>query len=227
MLVASTRSRASNLGTIRQKTAEKPVGLFQSVLIDKKMAYDSYQDAHEQLGFSGSYQEEIIGSDLTGISSVKVTDHRDSYIQLRNGNRTIYYVGIGRTKSPGHPASNQNQRKQEPFRRSWALQNSFPVLHKRYDGTVEFLGNYRVVDIRKRLAYEGFAYFEIELRQVIENLYLAYTKRPTRILPALRFTHTASSYNHPPSPASSHSAECFASTPLFTDVPGRYSRSIV
>ena len=136
------------------------------------MLFKSYQDAHQRLNLSGSYQLEINGSNKDGISSLKLTDHIDSYNRYTHAGRIIYYVGEGRTKSPGHPAGNQMENKQEPFRRSWGLQNRFPLLHKRYDGSVILLGYYRVSDMRKRMGHEGFTYFEFELRQETYTQYL-------------------------------------------------------
>ena len=133
------------------------------------MLFRSYQEAHERMSLPGSYQKEI-NSDEIGITSLKLTDHADSYNRYTNGGRTIYYVGEGRRKSPGHPAGNQMQHRQEAFSKSWALQTSIPVLHKRSDNTVTLLGYYRVASMCKRLGNEGFTYFVFELRQELYDL---------------------------------------------------------
>uniref|UniRef100_A0A6C0DQZ8 YDG domain-containing protein n=1 Tax=viral metagenome TaxID=1070528 RepID=A0A6C0DQZ8_9ZZZZ len=129
------------------------------------MPFVSYLEAHERLNLPGSYQDEINGSETAGITSLKLTDHADSYNQCTNLGRVIYYVGEGRRKSPGHPAGNQMENRQVAFRQSWHLQNLIPLLHKRSDGSVVLLGYYRVSGMRKRMGNEGFTYFEFELRQ--------------------------------------------------------------
>ena len=133
------------------------------------MLFKSYEEAHLMLELPGSHTKEINGTDADGISSLKLTDHPDTYNRCANSDRVIYYVGAGRTRSPGHPAGNHSEYKQTPFRRSWMLQNPFPVLRKRYDNTVVLLGYYYVDGISKRVGNEGFAYFQITLRQIVEK----------------------------------------------------------
>lgn len=133
------------------------------------MLFKSYEDAHLMLELPGSHTKEINGTDEEGISSLKITDHPDTYHRCTHTNRVIHYVGAGRTRSPGHPAGNHSEYKQTPFRRSWLLQNPFPVLRKRYDETVVLLGYYYVDGICKRVGNEGFAYFQILLRQIVEK----------------------------------------------------------
>lgn len=133
------------------------------------MLFKSYEDAHRMLELPGSHTKEINGTDDQGISSLKITDHPDTYHRCTHSDRLIHYVGVGRTRSPGHPAGNQSECKQFPFRRSWVLQNPFPVLRKRYDETVVLLGYYYVDGISKRVGNEGFAYFQILLRQIVEK----------------------------------------------------------
>jgi hypothetical protein len=143
------------------------------------MLFKSYEDAHLMLELPGSHTREINGTDADGISSLKLTDHSDTYNRCTHNNRVIYYVGAGRTRSPGHPSGNQSEYKQIPFRRSWMLQNPFPVLRKKYDDTVVLLGYYYVDGISKRVGNEGFAYFQIMLRQIIEQRSIVAT-RPLR-----------------------------------------------
>jgi len=142
------------------------------------MSFESYAEAHEKLNLPGSYKQRILGTDRYGISSLKLTDHCESYNRYDYSGRIIYYVGIGLTKSPGHPSGNQIQQRQRPFWQSWVIQNTFPILRKRYDGIVELLGYYRVVNMQKRLGNEGFTYFEIELHQVLEQSQVAAVVSP-------------------------------------------------
>ena len=147
------------------------------------MLFKSYEEAHLLLELPGSHTKEINGTDADGISSLKLTDHPDTYNRCVNSDRVIYYVGVGRTRSPGHPAGNHSEYKQTPFRRSWIRQNPFPVLRKRCDDTVVLLGYYYVDGISKRVGNEGFAYFQILLRQIIEKrVAVASRPREERIL---------------------------------------------
>ncbi len=114
------------------------------------MIFRSYKDAHEILKIPGSYQRGTHGTAETGVSSLKITAHPDSYDQILNDGETIYYVGKGNKPTPAHPVKSQSSSNQDVFRRSIETQKEFPVLYKFAPNEVKLLGYYRVIDLKKR-----------------------------------------------------------------------------
>lgn len=127
-----------------------------------RLFFTSYEEAHEILGLSGS-PESLIVSDIDGVESIKITDDIDSYNTISANSAIIQYVGYGPLKGPGHPKSNQQYYRQEPFSIAWKNQRKIAVLRRFTDWSVCFMGYYQVRNIRKRMGNEGFAYFLIEL----------------------------------------------------------------
>jgi hypothetical protein len=113
------------------------------------MIFKSYKEAHDKLGIPGSYQRGTHGTAETGVTSLKITDHPDSYDKILDDGKTIYYVGKGNKPTPAHPVKTQNTNQQDVFRRSIETQKKFPVLHKSAPHIVKLLGYYRVVDLKK------------------------------------------------------------------------------
>jgi len=133
-------------------------------------SYLSYAEAHTAFGLSGDPDSDINIGDDGLISSLKITDAPESYHLIKNGGRFVYYVGFGRLRSPGHPASTQQYNRQEPFLNSMQAETIIPVLHAvSKNKRVNLLGNYVVKDIYKQVSYEGFAYFHIRLQKVYKS----------------------------------------------------------
>jgi len=126
--------------------------------------FRSYLEAHVAMNLAGSDNDEIIG-DEQGISSLKLTDHPDSYNRVTSLGRIISCIGVGRCKSPGHPRGNQMEHAQTPFIVTWHHSLRFPVLNKKENGAVLLLGYYYITGMRKRMGNEGFSYFEFVLRR--------------------------------------------------------------
>ncbi len=129
------------------------------------MIYRTYKEAHEKLKIPGSYQRGTIGTAETGIQSLKITDHPDSYDRILENGRRILYVGRGNKDTPAHPFKNQLAEQQAPFKTSILTQNTFPVLHKIKQGQVELLGYYRVTAL-KRVTRKGIQMYYAELIRV-------------------------------------------------------------
>ena len=113
------------------------------------MIFRSYKEAHEQLGIPGSYQRGTHGTSETGVTSLKITVHPDSYDKILDDGKTIYYVGKGNKPTPAHPTKTQDSAQQDLFRTSIETQKKFPVLYKYEPNKVKLLGYYRVVNLKK------------------------------------------------------------------------------
>lgn len=113
------------------------------------MIYKTYKEAHNHLGIPGSYQRGTHGTAETGVTSLKITAHPDSYDKILDNGQTIYYVGKGNKPTPAHPIKTQSVEEQDVFRKSIETQKKFPVLYKAKPNHVELLGYYTVKDLKK------------------------------------------------------------------------------
>jgi hypothetical protein len=129
------------------------------------MIFSSYKEAHEKLGISGSYQRGTHGTGETGVTSLKITVHPDSYDKILDNGKTIYYVGKGNKPTPAHPIKTQESDKQDVFRKSIETKNKFPVLYKFAPHKVKLLGYYRVEDLKKARR-EGVIFYYAVLKKV-------------------------------------------------------------
>jgi hypothetical protein len=134
------------------------------------VSFYSYKDAHEVLKLPGPYDAQIILSETEGIACLKITEQKGSYHRIINGGRKVYYVGMGKITSPGHPAAYHVEKDQAPFWYNYKTETLIPILTKSRDRRISLLGYYCVDDICKRLSNEGFTYFDIELRRVTTRL---------------------------------------------------------
>ena len=114
--------------------------------------FESYHDALQKLNFGPN------------MFIVKITDDKNSLESLRPDNHVIKIVGAGIMKSPGHPSGNQFSHRQAPLFKTFTTYNQVPVLHKRLDGVVEFLGYYRFLSTKIKLTDSGFKYYEFTLQ---------------------------------------------------------------
>jgi hypothetical protein len=113
------------------------------------MIFKSYKEAHEHLGIPGSYQRGTHGTAETGVTSLKITAHPDSYDRILDDGNKIYYVGKGNKPTPAHPVKTQDSSEQDVFRTSIDTQRKFPVLYKYEPQKVKLLGYYRVEGLKK------------------------------------------------------------------------------
>ena len=125
------------------------------------MIFRSYKDAHEHLGIPGSYQRGTHGTAETGVTSLKITVHPDSYDRILDNGKTIYYVGKGNKPTPAHPTKTQGSAEQDVFRTSIETQKKFPVLYKYEPQKVTLLGYYRVVNLKKSRRGDVTFYYAI------------------------------------------------------------------
>lgn len=129
------------------------------------MIYKSYKEAHEKLKIPGSYQRGTHGTAETGVTSLKITAHPDSYDRILDDGATIHYVGKGNKPTPAHPTKTQDSESQDVFRTSIETQNKFPVLHKYAPQKVKLLGYYRVEGL-KRATRKGVMFYYAILKKV-------------------------------------------------------------
>jgi hypothetical protein len=129
------------------------------------MIFKSYKEAHEKLKIPGSYQRGTHGTPETGVTSLKITAHPDSYDKILDNGNTIYYVGKGNKPTPAHPTKTQESAEQAVFRKSIESQRTFPVLHKSAPNTVTLLGHYRVEDLKKSRR-QGVVFYYAVLKRV-------------------------------------------------------------
>jgi hypothetical protein len=129
------------------------------------MIFKSYKEAHEKLGIPGSYQRGTHGTAETGVTSLKITAHPDSYDKIVDNGNTVYYVGKGNKPTPAHPTKTQDSSHQEVFRTSIKTKKPFPVLYKEQPNRVYLLGNYRVEDLKKTRR-DGIVFYYAMLKRV-------------------------------------------------------------
>lgn len=133
------------------------------------MQYKSFEEAYKAINLSDNPDVNIIGNNY-GITSLKLFFQEKSYNEVLQDGRIIKFVGQGLQLRPGHPASNQQWQSQEPFRISMKNMLIFPVFFKSKGGLITLMGKYKIIDIVKKMSFEGFSYFHMVLQRV--------TKRP-------------------------------------------------
>jgi hypothetical protein len=129
------------------------------------MLYSSFKHAHKSLNLGGNPELYINGDTVTGITSLHLIDNVASYNEVSNKGRVVKFVGFGLQPVPGHPGSNQQWARQEPFFVSWKQKLCVPILMKNKYGNVKFMGNYKIRDVVKKMGFEGFTYFHIILHR--------------------------------------------------------------
>lgn len=125
------------------------------------MIFKSYKEAHEKLGIPGSYQRGTQGTAETGVTSLKITVHPESYDKILDDGKTIYYVGKGNKPTPAHPTKSQSLEGQDVFRKSIETGNKFPVLYKYESHKVKLLGNYKVINLKKSIRGNVTFYYAV------------------------------------------------------------------
>lgn len=124
--------------------------------------FSSYKQAHEELQLPGSWQRGTIGSESTGLTSIKLTANPKSFDRISPDLKTVYYVGRGKKASPGEPVQSQDSFDQQVFYRSLHSKQPVAVLSKLKTGIVVFLGYFTVSSIRL-VPQKGIQYYQIKL----------------------------------------------------------------
>jgi hypothetical protein len=126
-------------------------------------SFKNFTEAHKYLNIEDDPKELVSGSDVTGISSLRMIYHAKSLNTSYLDGTVVYLVGKGKQETPGYPTLNQNGLEQIPFFRSKLLSNAFPLLYKSANKRVYLLGNYTVSDVKKEQTWSGFTYFKVVL----------------------------------------------------------------
>lgn len=132
--------------------------------------FESFEDAHMKLGLEGSPRYNVIGSDERGIISLKITDSPYTYNRILNSGNIVWFVGVGVKSADGVPIGNQVEDKQVPFLKRKKDGGVFPILRDNGRG-VYVMGNYRVIDLVKKVTGSGFIYYHIKMYKAYDIPY--------------------------------------------------------
>ena len=90
---------------------------------------------------------------------------KGSYEYFERNDSILVCIGQGPKSSPGHPSGNQYDSNQLLLHGPSSLQHLYPVF-RIFSDSVEYVGNYRLLNWRKRVSFEGFAYYEYKFTRV-------------------------------------------------------------
>jgi len=93
---------------------------------------------------------------------VKMVEHEKSLNRTTYNNKNIFFVGIGREKFPGYPNTHQSWIKQKPLIDKFATDGYIRVFTENVLG-IRYLGVYVYSNYVKKMANNGFIYFEYKL----------------------------------------------------------------
>lgn len=90
---------------------------------------------------------------------IKIVYHPESLDEILQDERIVKCIGLGRTYSPGKPASNQQLNTQFPIiEQASKYPYLFPIFHEKKN--IKFMGMYKLLYFCKRISDSGFIYFE-------------------------------------------------------------------
>ena len=117
--------------------------------------------------------EDAVRAHYTDITKVDLHIVKDdkTLVKIMNNGRVIVYPGIGKMKTPGHPSGNQVYEKQQDFINKYAVQGFIPVFYSEPWSGIKFLGNYKLISLKKTLSFEGFQYYEYNFVRISSNRY--------------------------------------------------------
>ena len=90
---------------------------------------------------------------------IYIVQCKRSYEYFERNDSVLVCIGQGPKSSPGHPSGNQYDSNQLLLHGPPSLQGLYPVF-RIFSDSVEYVGNYRLIGWRKRISFEGFAYYE-------------------------------------------------------------------
>ena len=94
---------------------------------------------------------------------IKIIEHPKSFERFSSKNRLLYIIGEGLKSSPGYPSGNQLWHNQFNLINKFNVCNYIPVFRTALDGTTEYVGKYVLKSFRKKIADNGFTYYEYTL----------------------------------------------------------------
>jgi hypothetical protein len=94
------------------------------------------------------------------MNRVLVQEGRTSYSKVRNFGACVVWPGVGRKSLAGRPRGNQTYEAQIPLLVHYNRFRRIPIHYKRIDGSIEYLGEYGIRSMEKKVSFEGFQYYE-------------------------------------------------------------------
>ena len=94
---------------------------------------------------------------------IKIIEHPKSFERFSSNNRFLYIIGEGLKSSPGYPSGNQLWCNQFNLINKFNICSHVPVFRKALDGTSEYIGKYVFKSFCKKIADNGFTYYEYTL----------------------------------------------------------------
>jgi hypothetical protein len=94
---------------------------------------------------------------------IYIVQCKGSYEYFERNDSVLVCIGQGPKSSPGHPSGNQYDSNQLLL--GGSLQHLYPVF-RIFSDSVEYVGNYRLLNWRKTISFEGFAYYEYKFTRV-------------------------------------------------------------
>jgi hypothetical protein len=99
-----------------------------------------------------------------------VIDHPDSLEKIERDGQIVKVLGKGVMKSPGHPAGNQQYYRQLPFLQHSSIKPYLSLIYNKDTfGRIEYLGQYKLLSFKIKMAFEGFRYFEFTMMRAIRS----------------------------------------------------------
>jgi hypothetical protein len=92
-----------------------------------------------------------------------LTANPNSLDRISADMKTVYYVGRGKKLSPGEPKRTQHLEDQTAFLKSYQTGNPVAVLVKLKSGFVSYLGDYKVVSVRRVPYQTDRNFYQIKL----------------------------------------------------------------
>jgi len=126
--------------------------------MNEEFLFSSYKQAYEYLKINPK------------VFHFKIEDHYRSENKITHNNNLIYAMGIGPTIYPGYPKFNHLEISQKPILDKLENDGYVNVFRKLSSGYVMYLGKYRFYDYKKKLAPNGFVYFQFVLKKIKYNL---------------------------------------------------------
>ena len=96
---------------------------------------------------------------------IEITNHPNSIERILNQGNIIEFIGIGSKKFPGYPSGNQIFENQLKLIHKIKKDSGIPVFNKLMDNKVIFLGIYHNLIIMKKMAFNGFMYYEFRMHR--------------------------------------------------------------
>ena len=94
---------------------------------------------------------------------IKIIEHPKSFERFSTNYCMLYIIGEGPKSSPGYPSGNQLWHNQFNLINKFNLCSHVPVFRKALDGTSEYIGKYVFKSFCKKIADNGFTYYEYTL----------------------------------------------------------------